>query len=146
MNPTNPRLNAEGYSDPTAFEALSAVRRAEKAKAQTSRPLVYICSPFAGDIEANVNKALAYCRFALLKGNVPIAPHCYLPRFMNEGDPAERELALSFGLRFLYQCRELWVFGTKISEGMKREIYSAKRRNIQIKQFNEDMEEIQHGC
>jgi hypothetical protein len=142
MNLTNPKLNAEGYSDPTAFEALSAVRREEKAKARTYRLLVYICSPFAGDTEANVNKALEYCRFTLLNGNLPVAPHCYLPRFMNDGDPAERELALSLGLRFLYQCRELWIFGTKISEGMKREIYAAKRRNIRIRQFTEEMEEM----
>jgi len=104
--------------------------------------MVYICSPFAGDTEVNVEKALKYCRFALGKGRFPIAPHCYLPRFMDDGVPAERELALSFGIRLLYDCRELWIFGTRISEGMNREIRAAKQRGIKIKQFTEEMEAV----
>ena len=53
MNTTNPRLNASGCPDPTAYEAISAVARTEKA-ARPYKPLVYIASPFAGDTERNV--------------------------------------------------------------------------------------------
>lgn len=45
------KFNSEGYYDPTTYEALSKVEREEKAARY--RPLVYICSPFSGDISEN---------------------------------------------------------------------------------------------
>lgn len=139
----NPTLNASGCRDMTAYKAICNTSREEKRAAgiKPEPQKVYICSPFAGDTEANVERALRYCRFALRKGKFPIAPHCYLPRFMDDGNPTERELAMSFGLRLLSECRELWVFGSRVSEGMKREILAARWRNIRIRRFNENMEE-----
>ena len=61
---------------------------------------------------------------------------------MDDEIPAQRELALSFGIRLLHGCRELWVFGDVISEGMKREISAAKRRYIPIRYFQENCEEV----
>ena len=46
------KFNSEGYYDPTAYEALTAVEQSEKAK-NTFRPMVYICSPYSGDVETN---------------------------------------------------------------------------------------------
>ena len=140
----NPAFNASGCKDMTAYKAIKTVNRQElrEASIKSEPQKVYICSLFAGDIEVNVAKALTYCRFALDKGKFPIAPHCYLPRFMDDTDPAERELGLSFGLRLLYECRELWIFGARISEGMKSEIRAAKWWNIRIRQFSENMEEL----
>ncbi len=91
------KRNAEGYSDPTAYEALSSIIHKEKhsAKVKADFPKVYICSPFAGDMEMNVKRALKYCRFALARARLPIAPHCYFPRFMDDGIPSERELAVA---------------------------------------------------
>ena len=43
------RYNSEGYSDPTSHAALSGIQKEEKAAKRAYRPLVYICSPFAGD-------------------------------------------------------------------------------------------------
>jgi hypothetical protein len=143
MSIKNPKLNASGCRDMTAFEAINNVRREERREAKKREfPKVYICSPFAGDTETNVRNALRYCRFAVKQGKLPIAPHCYFPQFMNDDDPAERELALSFGLRLLYGCRELWIFGNNISPGMKLEIAAARQRGITVKNFNEKMEEI----
>ena len=42
------RYNSEGYSDPTSHAALSGIQKEEKAAKRAYRPLVYICSPFAG--------------------------------------------------------------------------------------------------
>ena len=52
------KFNSEGYSDPTSHAALSGIRREERAARRAYRPLVYICSPFAGDTEGNVQKAV----------------------------------------------------------------------------------------
>ena len=38
------KFNAEGYCDPTAHAALSAIEAGEKAL-RAFRPIVYICSP-----------------------------------------------------------------------------------------------------
>jgi hypothetical protein len=138
------KYNHEGYLDLTAYEAMSEISRDERQKSGKTPepPKVYICSPFRGSVESNVKNALWYCRFALEQGKFPIAPHCYFPQFMDDNNPTERELALSFGLRLLYECRELWIFGNVITDGMKREIFAAKWRNIKIKRFDESMEEI----
>ena len=44
------KYNSEGYYDPTVYEALSNIEKEEKAARRVYRPLVYICSPYAGDV------------------------------------------------------------------------------------------------
>lgn len=68
--------NSEGYYDPTAYEALMTIEKEAKAL-RAFRPVVYICSPLAGDVERNQEKARTYCRFAVDSGCIPIAPHIY---------------------------------------------------------------------
>ena len=76
------RYNGEGYSDPTSHAALSGIRREERAAKRAYRPLVYICSPFAGDTEGNMKKARRYSRFAVRSGAIPFAPHLLFPQFI----------------------------------------------------------------
>lgn len=84
--------------------------------------LVYICSPFRGNAAANTKAARRYCREAYEKGYFPIAPHLYFPQFLDDDNPAERDECLRWGLRLINHCSEVWVFGDKISAGMKGEI------------------------
>ena len=79
-------------------------------------PIIYICSPYSGDVNGNLDRACRYSRFAVDEGCVPITPHLYLPLFLSE--ETERELAISLDLRLMDVCRELWVCGDVISEGM----------------------------
>lgn len=53
------KFNSEGYRDPTVFETLMKVEQEERAARAVAayRPLVYICSPYVGDIKRNT-----YCR------------------------------------------------------------------------------------
>lgn len=132
------RRNSEGYPDPTAFEALTAVAKSENPYL----PLVYVASPFAGDMERNITKAQGYCRFAVSKGCIPLAPHLHYPQFMDDGDKGQRDLGIRFALILLGKCDELWVFGERISEGMAREIAKAKRRGMPIRYFNHKCEEV----
>lgn len=134
------RHNIEGYPDPTASAAIANIMHEEKASQYM--PLVYIASPFAGDTEANITAAQGYCRLAVGKGYIPLAPHLHYPQFMDDGDKAQRDLGLRFALILLGKCEELWVFGEKISEGMGREIAKAKRRKMPIKYFNSRLEEV----
>ena len=113
--------NTEGYADPTAYEALTAVAKSEKPY----KPLVYIASPYAGDTETNVRRAQGYCRFAVTKNCIPIAPHLHYPQFMDDSDKEQRELGLFFALVLLGKCDELWIFGDRVSNGMSQEIRKA---------------------
>lgn len=136
------RCNAEAYPDPTPFEALSAIE-AERAGTKAYKPIVYIFSPFAGDVRQNIQKARRYCRFSAGKGYLPLAPHLIFPQFLNDKDPAERELGMHFGGILLRFCRELWVFGDTISQGMDTEIRRARWKGLKIRHFREDLKEVE---
>ena len=137
------KMNAERYYDPTAFAALSAIEKEEKAL-RAFRPIVYICSPYAGDVSRNVENARKYSRFAVDKGRIPIAPHLLFPQFLNDNNPKERQLGLFFGNAIMSKCSEVWVFGDQISEGMKEEIKRARWKNYRLRYFTEDCQEVSH--
>ncbi|MGI6226976.1 MAG: DUF4406 domain-containing protein [Peptococcales bacterium] len=131
------KFNHEGYHDPTPYEALTNIIKGERKYL----PLVYIASPFAGDTETNIRRARGYCRLAISRGYIPLAPHLHYPQFMDDEDKKQRELGLRFALILLTKCDELWVFGNHISGGMKCEILKAQKRNMPIRYFNNRCEE-----
>lgn len=138
------KYNSEGYHDPTTYQAMRKLLRDElKRRYGTGyRPLIFICSPFAGDIEANTERAKNYSQFAVEQYAIPLAPHLLYPQFMNEHDPDSRKLGLFFGRVLLGKCQELWVFGNTVSEGMSYEILKAQKHNMPIRYFTEDCEVI----
>ena len=135
------KLNGEGYHDPTAFEALSAVER--EAKKKPYRPLVFICSPLAGDLERNTGNARRYSKFAVERGAIPLAPHLLFPQFLDDSDRTQRELGMFFGLVLLGKCDEMWVFGSPPSRGMYIEIAKARKRGLPIRWFNAQCQEVE---
>ena len=135
------KFNSEGYYDPTAYEAMSTVEKEERAL-RAFRPIVYICSPYAGEIEKNVKAAQGYSRFAVEKGYIPLAPHLLFPQFLDDNKPKERELGLFFGNAILSKCAEMWVFGDRISEGMEAEIKRATWKGYRIRYFSDTCEEV----
>lgn len=128
--------NSEGYPDPTAYQALKNV------SAHKFMPVVYVCSPYSGDVEVNVMNARRYCRFAVDQGCIPIAPHLLLPQFMRDNDPAEHDLAIFMDLVLLSKCAELWVFGDQISTGMRIEVTKAKQKSMTIRRFTSECKEV----
>ena len=135
---SNDYRNSEGYADPTAGEALSRILANERQSLRAFRPIVYICSPYSGDVEANVAAARRYSRFAVDKGYIPIAPHLLYPQFLNDDDEQERELGLFFGNALMSKCAEVWVFGSRISAGMEAEIKRAKWKDYRLRYFTEE--------
>lgn len=133
--------NAEGYPDPTAAIAVARVAKTEKPL-KGYLPLVYVASPFAGDMENNTQRARRYCRFVMSQGCIPFAPHLLYPQFLDDTDREERELGLFFGTAWICKCNELWVFGGRVSDGMAREITIAKRRGLPVRYFDAKCEEV----
>ena len=142
----NPRYNASGCPDPTAYEALKNVDK--EIDSQTSlvrrvfRPMAFICSPYAGDVKDNVNNARRYSRYAVKQGTIPIAPHLLFPQFMDDTDPEQRELGIFFGLILMHRCSEVWAFGSIASPGMQTEITKARNRGMPVRFFNDECEEV----
>ena len=133
-----PRLNDEGYRDPTAYQALKAIQQAEFGY----RPLTYICSPYSGDVEANVKIARDLSAYAVQCRKIPLAPHLLFPQFMNDGDAAERELAMLMGRVLLAKCEAMWVYTPRVSKGMRLEIEWAHQLDIPISYFDHNFEEV----
>ena len=139
--------NSEGYSDPTAGEAISNVMREYRTRRRgewqrqyelRSRPMVYIVSRYAGDVSRNTEAAVRCCRYAVRSGKMPIASHLLYPQILSDDDPAQREMGMAFGLALLALCHEVWVFKdeTGLSPGMEAEEREAKRLGKPVRHFD----------
>ena len=106
------------------------------------RPLVYICSPFSGDIEGNKQKAAEFAHFAYKQRCIPVTPHLLFP-FMNDESKEERALALRMDIILMGKCQEVWVLSERITEGMAAEIDKAARRHQTMGYFNRDFVEVE---
>lgn len=138
------RFNSEGYYDPVVYEALTNMEKEQRAAVKAAaayRPLVYICSPYAGDVETNAENARKYSRFAVESMEIPFAPHLLMPQYMDEG--TERELVLRMGIIFLSKCEQVWVFGERVSEGMAYEIKKAISMGKKVRYFTADCREVE---
>lgn len=133
-----PKNNVEGYPDPTCYKALKEIQRAEYGY----RPLVYICSPYSGDVEANVELARRFCSFAVAARQIPLAPHLHSPQFMDDTDLDARELAMFFNRILLSKCEQLWAYIGRVSAGMRAEIDWAHQMDIPIRFFDADFQEV----
>lgn len=94
--------------------------------------IVYICSPLRGDVEANIRMANAYCAYAAAEGVVPLAPHAIFTAYLDDSNPKERQQGFKMGIELLSRCDELWVCGSKLTEGMQAEIIMARRLGIPV--------------
>lgn len=100
---------------------------------------VYICSPYNAKTEeertANAAFAEKYCRYVVNEGNIPIAPHIYFTRFMDNGNEAERILGQEICIELLKKADSMMVLirNENISAGMEREIkYAANHLGIPV--------------
>lgn len=134
------RFNHEGYYDPTAYQAFTNIEE-EKRKARF-RPIVYVCSPYAGNTERNTANARRFCRFVVDSGGIPIAPHLLFPQFMDDSNEHDHELAMFMNMALMSKCAEVWVFGEHISKGMATEIQKAEEKQRPVRYFTTDCEEV----
>ena len=135
--------NAEGYMDLVPYQAIANIEREMKAETRIGfRPLVYICAPFSGDVEANKKKATVFAEYAYQNECITITPHLLFP-FMNDENKQERELALHMDLILMGKCQEVWVLSENITAGMSAEIEKAQRRRQTVRYFRNDFTEVE---
>lgn len=98
--------------------------------------LIYVASPYAGDVEKNVAYAKRVCREIAEHGYAFVAPHLMYPAVLDDAVPEERQTGIEMGLTLLSRCDELWAFGPVVSSGMQREIAEAERLRIPIRRMD----------
>ena len=118
-----------------------SISRVMKEKGTEFKPLVYICAPFSGDVQANIKNAVKLAELAYQKGCIPLTPHLLFP-FMDDENKKHRKDAMFMDIILLGKCQELWVLGDKITQGMEKEIEVATERRQTIKYFNADYVEV----
>lgn len=99
--------------------------------------LIYMASPYTGDIEKNTEFAKRACRHVMNEGHAFFAPHLLYPQLLNDANPQERQTGLAMGLAVLPRCDELWCYGEHISHGMLLEIQEADRLGIPVRRVME---------
>ena len=97
--------------------------------------LIYVASPYKGDIKKNIEYAKEACRYVLNQGNAFFCPHLLYPQVLDDNHPEERRLGINIGKEFLAKCDELWAFGGHISHGMFEEIEFARKIGIPVKRI-----------
>jgi len=107
------------------------------------KKLVYIASPYRGDIETNTKRAERYCYYAYCRGHIPIAPHLHNTRFLDDSILSERDAGMELGLSLLEHCDEVWAFGRFPSEGMKNELRYAGELGKPIKRFTTSIDPLE---
>ncbi len=88
--------------------------------------IVFVISPLKGDIEHNIEQASKYCRQIAIDGDVPIAPHIYTTRFLDDTNPIERKMGMIIGHFLMRLCTEARTFENALTEGMTGDILEAR--------------------
>ena len=118
--------------DGMAYLAAEIVRlRRNRPNSSGRMRRVYVCHPFAGDVPGNTTRVRAICRALADSGFLPVAPHLYLPRFLDEA--TERERALAVCLELVAACDEVRVYGGTVTAGMMREIERAEALGLPVR-------------
>lgn len=93
--------------------------------------LLYVCSPYRGEIRRNKEYARELTKVAINSGFAPVAVHLYLTEVLDDNKPQERNWGMAAGQEILKRCGYI-LLGEKygISEGMKEEITLAALKGL----------------
>lgn len=107
--------------------------------------IVYVCAPLGGNIWKHIGEAIGYARFVFKSGAIPIVPHFYALS-LDDNNPKEREQGLGAGLLLLLYCDEMWIFGSRITDGMVNEMRLCEQTGIHMRHIdNKEYEKIIGG-
>ena len=91
-------------------------------------PFVYVCSRYRAKTSderlQNIELAKYACERVIQMGAIPIAPHLYFTRFLDDNVEFERDFGLEAGKKMMEFCSSFFVLTVdeEISEGMDEEI------------------------
>lgn len=137
-----------GRADTAVEPDATAVGKDTGSTATVTAPKkIFVCSPYRptskteecrkDELAANISRTKNACRILATLGFLPLAPHLYFTQFLKDEDAQERNNGMKFGMRWLEDADELWVFGNTISEGMAAEIEKAHELNKPVRNLPE---------
>lgn len=99
--------------------------------------IIYIAHPISGDIQGNLNKVLDIVRELNLTEDeiVPFAPYWIDCHALDDNDPVQRQRGIDNDIALFKKgfIDEVWLYGDKISNGMRNEIELAASLGIKIR-------------
>ncbi len=114
------------------------------------KPFVIIESPFAGEVEKNIEYARQCLRDSILRGEVPFASHLLYTQegVLDDTDPHERELGINLGLETSRIATLTAVYTDRgISSGMRYGIQRAKDdgREVEFRSLYDNSSQTNSG-
>ncbi len=104
--------------------------------------IIYIAHPISGNIKGNLEKIKQIVRQLNLKHDdiVPFAPYWLDCHALDDDNPLERERGIKNDIAFFEKgvINEVWLYGDKISNGMRNEINLAIKLNIPVKAMSKE--------
>lgn len=97
--------------------------------------LVILESPYAGDVDANVQYARECVKDSLQRGEAPLASHLLYtqPSILDDNVQWERELGIAAGLAWLKVAQASVVYTDRgISGGMRQGILAAEEAGLPV--------------
>ena len=95
--------------------------------------LVILESPYAGNIDKNVEYAKACMLDSFSRGEYPFASHLLYTQVLNDNIPDDRALGIAAGLEWGKHAEATVVYlDYGISEGMKKGIENAKKEGRKV--------------
>lgn len=98
-----------------------------------AKKMVFVAHPMSGDIEGNTQKVIEICLRIHSSRVIPVFPSLVWRRYLGN---SKRDKRLERSVNKEYFRRgfidELWLYGDRITDGMKREIELAFRLGILV--------------
>jgi hypothetical protein len=95
--------------------------------------LVIIESPYAGDVERNIEYAKSCMADSIVRGEAPYASHLLLTQVVDDADPEQRWLGINIGLAWGSKADLTAVYCDHgVSPGMQEGIARARREGRKI--------------
>jgi len=94
---------------------------------------VVVESPYAGDVEENVEYAILACIDCLNRGESPYASHLFFTQFLDDTNPGERKAGIEAGFAWGDVASKTVVYADNgVSDGMKAGITRARQAGQEI--------------
>lgn len=95
--------------------------------------LIYVCSPYRGEVKRNKEYARELTRLAIQRGFSPVTVHLYMTEALDDSKDDERTAGMAAGKELLQKCSYV-LLGERygISEGMETELRFAAIRGKTI--------------
>lgn len=97
--------------------------------------LVYVASPYRGDVAFHEDYARAAMQDCLARRESPLVPHLLYPQVLDDAWPDERQLGMQAGLAWLRRVDGVALYvDLGISRGMRLERLYAERLGVPIEE------------